>query len=92
MILRHLVFEKILKVETLLFLVVVDNMAADFHFAFELVGNFVYSLGFVIEIYYMRLGDALFAFVRFVYIVRKYLVDRMDLVDRCSTFCDDDLC
>ena len=42
-------------------------MVEEIHFAFELVVNFVYSLGFVIEIYfYLRLGDVLFAFVCFV--------------------------
>ena len=46
----------------------------------------------MIESYYMRLGDVLFAFVRFVYMVQKDLVDKMDLVDRCSNYCDDDLC
>ena len=65
----------------------------DFHFAFELVDNFVFSLGFVIEnYYYMGLGDVLFAFVRFVYMFRKDLVDIKDLVDRCFTYCDDYLC
>ena len=58
----------------------------EFPFAFELFGNFVYSLGFVIENNYMRLGDVLFAFVRFVYMVRK------DLVDQFSSYGDDDLC
>ena len=67
-------------------------MVVEFQFAFELVGNFVYSLGFVIKNYYIRLGNVLFAFVRFVYMVRKDLVDRTDLVDRCSCYCDDDLC
>ena len=63
-----------------------------FLFAFELVSNFVVSLGFVIEIYYyMTLGDVLLAFVRFVYMVRNNLVDRKDLVHRCSSYCYDDL-
>ena len=67
-------------------------MVVGFHFAFELVDNFVYSQGFVIENDYMRLGDVLFAFVRFVYMVRKEVLDRKNLVDRCSNYCDDDLC
>ena len=42
-------------------------MVVEFHFAFELADNFVYSLGFVIEKhFYMRLSDVLFAFVLFV--------------------------
>ena len=41
----------------------------DFHFAFDLVDIFVYSLGFVTENYSMRLGEVLFDFVRFVYMV-----------------------
>ena len=66
-------------------------MVVRFHFAFELVCNFVYSLGFVIEnYYYMMLGDVLYAFVRFMYMVRKDLVDRKDLLDRCFSYCDDD--
>ena len=76
----------------MLFQVVVDNMVVGFHFAFELVDNLRYSLGFVIENFYMRLSDVLFAFVRFVYMVRKDVLDRKDLVDRCSSYCDDDLC
>ena len=64
----------------------------EFNFASELFGNLVYSRGFVIEICFMWLGDVCFAFVRFVYMVRKDLVDSMDLVDRCSSYCDDDLC
>ena len=52
-----------------MFHVVVDNRVVKFHFAFELVGSFVYSLGFVIESYYIRLVDVLFAFVHFVYMV-----------------------
>ena len=67
-------------------------MVVEFHFASELFGNLVYSLGFVIEICFMRLSDVLFAFVRFVYKVQKDLVDSMDLVDRCSSYWDDDLC
>ena len=60
-------------------------MLVDFHFAFELIGNSVYSLGFVIENYCMMLCDVLFAFVRLVYKVRK------DLVGQYSSYCDDDL-
>ena len=67
-------------------------MVVGFHFAFVLDGNFLYSLGFMIENYYMRLDDALFAFVRFVYMVQKDLIDRMDLLYRCSGYSDDDLC
>ena len=66
-ILWHLVFERNLRVESSLFHLVVDNMVVEFHFAFELADNFVYSLGFVIEKhFYMRLSDVLFAFVLFV--------------------------
>ena len=68
-------------------------MEVEFPLAFELVDSFVYSLGFANENYfYMRLGDVLFAFVRFVYMVRKDLVDGKDLVDRYSNYCDEDLC
>ena len=68
-------------------------MEVELALAFELVDSFVYSLGFANENYfYMRLGDVLFAFVRFVYMVRKDLVDGKDLVDRYSNYCDEDLC
>ena len=78
MILRYLVFEKILQVGFILFGVVVDHMVMGFHFPFELNNNFVYFLGFVIKIFYcMMLGYGLFfGFVRFVYMVQKDLVDR----------------
>ena len=48
------------------------------HFAFELVDNSVYVNDFVIEsYYYIMLGYVLFVvFVRFVYLVRKDLVDK----------------
>ena len=55
----------------MLFHVVAVNMVVKFYFAFELVDNCVYPLGFVIESYYVRLGDVFFAFVRFVYMVQK---------------------
>ena len=40
-ILRHLAFVKNLKVDSLLFRVVEDNMGVGFRFAFELVGTSV---------------------------------------------------
>ena len=62
----------------LLFHVAVNNLVIGFHFAFELVDNFVYLLSFVVESYcYMTLGYVLFVvFVRLVYLVRKDLVDK----------------
>ena len=60
-------------------------MVVEIHFAVDLVGIFVYSLDFVIENYYMRSGEVLLDFVRFVYMAQKDLVDRIDLVDRCSS-------
>ena len=48
MILLHLAFEKNLKVDSLLFRVVEDNMGVVFHFAFVLVDTSVQSLGFVV--------------------------------------------
>ena len=49
-----------------------------FHFALELVGKFWFLLGFVIEnCFCMTLGYVLFVvFVRFLYMVRKDLVDK----------------
>ena len=35
----------------------------------------------------MTLGDVLFVSVRFVYMVRKDLVGKKDLVDQCSNNC-----
>ena len=68
-------------------------MVIGFHFAFGLIDNFMYLLGFVIESYFcMTLGYVLFVvFVRFVYMVRKDLVDRKDLADQCSNYCFADL-
>ena len=76
MILRHLLYEKKFYVGFLLIRVVVDNMVKGFHFAFELVGDFVYLLGFVIESFNcMTLGYVLFVvFVRFMYMVQKSLL------------------
>ena len=67
-------------------------MVVRFYCAFELVGNFVHLWDFEIENYYcMTLGDVLFVSVRFVYMVRKDLVDKKDLVDQCSNYCVADL-
>ena len=68
-------------------------MVTVFHFAFELVDNFVYVQSFLIENFYcMTLAYVLFTvFVRFVYMVRKDLVDKKNLVDQCSNLCFADL-
>ena len=72
----------------MLFRVVVDKIVVGFHCAFELVANFVYLLDFEIGNYYcMTLGDDLFVFVCFVYIVRKDLADKKSLVEQCSNYC-----
>ena len=64
-----------------------------FHFAFELVGNFVYLLCFVNEsCYCLTLDDALFVmFVCFMYMVRKDMFDRKGLAGQYSNYCFADL-
>ena len=48
MILRHLAFVKVLKVDFLLFHVAEDNMEAVFHFVFGLGDKNALTLGFVV--------------------------------------------
>ena len=63
-------------------------MVMRFLFVFELVGNFVLLMGFVVENYFcMTLGYVLFVvIVRFVCTISKDLVDRKDLVDQYSDY------
>ena len=51
-----------------------------FHFAFALVDNNQFLLGFVNENYYFEMRDLVYvvAYVVLVYMVRKYLVDLRD--------------
>ena len=74
----------------LLFRVVLDNMVS---LCILVVWYLLYYLlDFLMEnFYFMTLGDVLFVSVRFVYMVRKDLFDRKDLVDQCSNFCVADL-
>ena len=57
LILRHLAFVKNLSVDFLLFHVVSNNMVVVFHFAFVLVDNNQYFLGFVSKSYYFEMRD-----------------------------------
>ena len=58
MILRHLLaFVKNLSVDFLLFHVVANNMVVLFHFAFALVNNNQYLLGFVSKNFYFEVRD-----------------------------------
>ena len=51
-------------------------MVVEFHFAFELVNNFVHLLGFVIEnYYYLRMGDVLF--VLCIWFEKIWLIERI---------------
>ena len=56
-ILRHLAFVKNLSVDFLLFHVVSNDMVVVFHFAFVLVDNNQYLLGFVSKNYYFEMRD-----------------------------------
>ena len=57
-ILRHLAFVKNLSVDFLLFHVVANNMVVVSHFAFALVENNQYLLGFVSQNYYFEMRDS----------------------------------
>ena len=57
-------------------------MVVEFHFAFELVGSFGYPLGFVIEKYYIRLVDVLFAlFISCIWFEKIWSIERIWLID-----------